>query len=111
MTSSVEGRTLVVTPDRVALRRQASAAHRRRLTPIGAIATAESTRRSDCGNPAVMCREGKRDLPELADPPSGHFHAGINRHIRPTRDGNLLIHQSSTNRIILVTLNGREKTQ
>jgi hypothetical protein len=26
--------------------------------------------------------------------------------MRPTRDGNLLIHQSSTNRIILVTLKG-----
>jgi virginiamycin B lyase len=37
--------------------------------------------------------------------PSGGVHAGIIRHMRPTRDGNLLIHQSSTNRIILVTLN------
>jgi virginiamycin B lyase len=36
--------------------------------------------------------------------PSGGVHAGIIRHMRPTRDGNLLIHQSSTNRIILVTL-------
>ena len=36
--------------------------------------------------------------------PSGGVHAGIVRHMRPTRDGNLLIHQSSTNRIILVTL-------
>jgi virginiamycin B lyase len=36
--------------------------------------------------------------------PSGSVHAGIIRHMRPTRDGNLLIHQSSTNRIILVTL-------
>ena len=35
--------------------------------------------------------------------PSGSVHAGIVRHMRPTRDGNLLIHQSSTNRIILVT--------
>ena len=26
--------------------------------------------------------------------------------MRPTKDGNLLIHQSSTNRIILVRLNG-----
>jgi hypothetical protein len=32
--------------------------------------------------------------------------------MRPTRDGNLLIHQSSTNRIyILVMLNGRTTTQ
>ena len=36
--------------------------------------------------------------------PSGGIHAGIVRHMRPTRDGNLLIHQSSTNRIILVAL-------
>jgi virginiamycin B lyase len=43
--------------------------------------------------------------------PSGNIHAGIIRHMRPTRDGNLLIHQSSTNRIILVTLNGRAETQ
>jgi virginiamycin B lyase len=31
-------------------------------------------------------------------------YAGIIRHMRPTRDGNLLIHQSSTNRIIRVYL-------
>jgi len=37
--------------------------------------------------------------------PSGNIYAGIVRHMRPTREGNLLIHQSSTNRIILVTLN------
>ena len=37
--------------------------------------------------------------------PSGGVHAGIVRHMRPTRDGDLLIHQSSTNRIILVTIN------
>ena len=36
--------------------------------------------------------------------PSGGLYAGIVRHMRPTREGNLLIHQSSTNRIILVTL-------
>lgn len=35
--------------------------------------------------------------------PSGGIYAGIVRHMRPTRDGNLLIHQSSTNRIMLVT--------
>jgi virginiamycin B lyase len=38
--------------------------------------------------------------------PSGEVHAGIVRHMRATKDGNLLIHQSSTNRIILVRLNG-----
>ena len=37
--------------------------------------------------------------------PTGRIYAGIIRHMRPTREGNLLIHQSSTNRIILVTLN------
>ena len=36
--------------------------------------------------------------------PSGGIYAGILRHMRPTRDGNLLIHQTSTNRIMLVTL-------
>jgi virginiamycin B lyase len=35
--------------------------------------------------------------------PSGGLYAGILRHMRPTRDGNLLIHQTATNRIILVT--------
>ena len=39
--------------------------------------------------------------------PSGGVHAGIIRHMRPTREGNLIIHQSSTNRIILVTLGRR----
>jgi virginiamycin B lyase len=35
--------------------------------------------------------------------PSGGVHAGIIRHMRATREGGLVIHQSSTNRIILVT--------
>ena len=35
--------------------------------------------------------------------PSGNIYAGMLRHMRPTREGNLLIHQTSTNRIILVT--------
>jgi len=43
--------------------------------------------------------------------PSGGVYAGIIRHMRKTRDGNLLIHQSSTNRIIKVTINGGAKTQ
>jgi virginiamycin B lyase len=43
--------------------------------------------------------------------PSGGIYAGIVRHMRPTREGNLLIHQSSTNRIILVTLNRPTATQ
>ena len=36
--------------------------------------------------------------------PSGKIFAGIWRHGRATREGNLLIHQSSTNRIIQVTM-------
>ena len=32
--------------------------------------------------------------------PSGNVYGGIVRHMRTTRDGNLLIHQASTNRII-----------
>jgi virginiamycin B lyase len=43
--------------------------------------------------------------------PSGSIHAGIIRHMRPTSDGDLLIHQSSTNRIILVRLKGASATQ
>jgi len=43
--------------------------------------------------------------------PSGNVHAGIVRHMRATADGNLLIHQSSTNRIILVNLKGAAATQ
>ena len=35
--------------------------------------------------------------------PSGDIHAGHIRHMRSTKEGNLLIHQSSTNRIIQVT--------
>ena len=35
--------------------------------------------------------------------PSGNIHAGHVRHMRGTREGNLLIHQSSSNRIIQVT--------
>ncbi len=40
--------------------------------------------------------------------PSGY---GIVRNMWVTRDGNLLIHQSSTNRIILVRLDGASATQ
>ena len=36
--------------------------------------------------------------------PTGNIFAGIVRHMRPTRDGDLLIHQSSTNRIIRVSI-------
>lgn len=36
--------------------------------------------------------------------PSGDFYAGILRHMRPTKDNDLLIHQSGTNRIIRVEI-------
>lgn len=36
--------------------------------------------------------------------PSGGVHAGIVRHMRPARDGSLLIHQSSTNRVMRVRI-------
>jgi virginiamycin B lyase len=39
--------------------------------------------------------------------PSGGIYAGIIRHMRAARDGSLLIHQSSTNRVIQVTVNRR----
>jgi virginiamycin B lyase len=38
--------------------------------------------------------------------PSGSFYSGILRHMRPTKAGNLLIHQSATNRIIEVVIGG-----
>lgn len=37
------------------------------------------------------------------------IYAGILRHMRRTRDGNLPIHQSSTNRILLVTIEGGKR--
>ena len=43
--------------------------------------------------------------------PSGDVYAGIIRHMRPTRDGNLLIHQSSTNHILLVTIDSAPPTR
>ena len=43
--------------------------------------------------------------------PSGDVYAGIIRHMRPTRDGNLLIHQSSTNHILLVTIESAPATR
>lgn len=36
--------------------------------------------------------------------PSDDFYAGIIRHMRPTRDGDLLIHQSSSNKVIRVKI-------
>lgn len=43
--------------------------------------------------------------------PSGDIYAGIIRHMRPTDDGNLLIHQSGTNRILLVEIGPQQATQ
>jgi virginiamycin B lyase len=39
--------------------------------------------------------------------PSGNIYAGIIRHMRAARDGSLLIHQSSTNRIMQVSVQRR----
>lgn len=39
--------------------------------------------------------------------PSGGIYSGILRHMRPARDGSLLIHQSGTNRIIQVTVKSK----
>lgn len=36
--------------------------------------------------------------------PSGDVYAGIIRHMRPTSDGNLLIHQSSTSKVLRVNI-------
>lgn len=43
--------------------------------------------------------------------PSGGVTAGIIRHMRPTRDGDLLIHQSSTNRVLRVHIQGAAATR
>ena len=45
----------------------------------------------------LSCRQAREILN------SSGIHAGIVRHMRATREGNLVIHQSSTNRILLVT--------
>ena len=56
-----------------------------------------------CG-PTCWCASSPTDESFQSWPiPSGGIHAGIVRHMRPTRDGGLLIHQSATNRVILVT--------
>ena len=43
--------------------------------------------------------------------PSGDVHAGIVRHMRRTSDGNLLIHQSGTNRIIRVDIGSQASAE
>lgn len=40
--------------------------------------------------------------------PSGGIYAGIIRHMRPTTDGDLLIHQSGSNRVMHVTASAVE---
>ncbi len=60
----------------------------------------ESRRRPD----ALVRFDPRTEIFQSWPIPSGGIYAGIIRHMRPTRDGSLLIHQSSTNRIMLVTL-------
>ena len=67
----------------------------------------ESRRRPD----ALVRFDPKTEIFQSWAIPSGGVYAGIIRHMRPTRDGNLLIHQSSTNRITLVTIKGPARTQ
>jgi virginiamycin B lyase len=59
----------------------------------------ESRRRPD----ALVRFDPKTERFQSWPIPSGGIHAGIIRHMRPMRDGSLLLHQSSTNRIIVMT--------
>jgi len=61
----------------------------------------------EAGCARALRPEGE-DFPELADPLGAASHTGIIRHMRPTGDGDLLIRQSSTNHIILVTPPGHD---
>ena len=60
----------------------------------------ESRRRPD----ALVRFDPKTETFQSWPIPSGGVYAGIIRHMRATKDGNLIIHQSSTNRITLVTI-------
>ena len=60
----------------------------------------ESRRRPD----ALVRFDPKTETFQSWAIPSGGVYAGIIRHMRRTKDGNLIIHQSSTNRITLVTI-------
>lgn len=60
----------------------------------------ESLRRPD----ALVRFDPKTETFQSWAIPSGDIYAGIIRHMRATREGNLLIHQSSTNRIIEVQI-------
>ncbi len=68
----------------------------------GAIWYNESRKRPD----ALVRFDPKTETFQSWPIPSGNFYAGIIRHMRTTRDGGLIIHQSSTNRIIKVTIKG-----
>ncbi len=59
----------------------------------------ESGKRPD----ALVRFDPKNEIFQSWAVPSGDIYAGIIRHMRPTKEGNLLIHQTSTNKIILVT--------
>ncbi len=62
----------------------------------------ESRRRPD----ALVRFDPKTESFQSWPIPSGGVYAGIIRHMRPMRDGSLLLHQSSTNRIIVMTPRG-----
>lgn len=61
----------------------------------GAVWYNESTQRPD----AIVRFDPATEKFQSWPIPSGGIYSGILRHMRPTRDGNLLIHQSGTNRI------------
>lgn len=67
----------------------------------------ESARRPD----ALVRFDPKTEKFQSWPIPSGNIYAGILRHMRATRDGNLLIHQSGTNRIIHVTINPKPSSR
>ena len=67
----------------------------------------ESGKRPD----ALVCFDPETEIFQSWAIPSGGVFAGIIRHMRPDRAGDLLIHQSSTNRITRVRLKPRAATQ
>ena len=80
------------------------AARSRTPTPSRSWTASSGTTSSGMRPDALVRFDPKTETFQSWPIPSGSVYAGIVRHMRPTRDGNLLIHQSSTNRIILVTL-------
>lgn len=67
----------------------------------------ESGKRPD----ALVRFDPKKETFQSWPIPSGGVYAGIIRHMRKTAEGNLLIHQSSTNRIMVATPTQAPKTQ